>query len=53
MDIIYKRKVNKVKPMNLDKLDNSIFRGSKSWREDMIREKMKNVNPDSDNLYAK
>jgi hypothetical protein len=53
MDIIYKRKVNKVKPMDSDKSDSNIFRGSKFWREDMIREEIKNVNPDLDDLYAK
>jgi hypothetical protein len=39
--------------MDLDKSDNNTPRESKFWREDMIREKTKNVNPDSDNLYAK
>jgi hypothetical protein len=53
MDIIYKRKVNKVKPVDLNKLNNSIPGESKSWREDMIREEMKNINPDSNNLYTK
>jgi hypothetical protein len=53
MDTIYKRKANKVKPVNLDKSDSNTPGRSKSWREDMIREKMKNVNPDLDNLYAK
>jgi hypothetical protein len=53
MNIIYKRKVNKVKPIDSDKLNNSIPEESKSWREDIIREKIKNVNPDPDNLYAK
>jgi hypothetical protein len=53
MDIIYKRKADKVKPVDLDKLNSSIPEKSKSWREDMIREEMKNMNPDSNDLYAK
>jgi hypothetical protein len=53
MDIIYKRKAEKVKPVDLDKLNNSIPRESKSWREDMIRKEMKNVDPDPDDSYAK
>jgi hypothetical protein len=53
MNIIYKRKADKVKPVDLDKSDSNISRKSKSWREDMIREKMKNIDSDSDDLYAK
>jgi hypothetical protein len=53
MDTIYKRKINKVKPVDSDKLNNNIPEGSKSWREDMIRKEMKNMDPDSDDLYAK
>jgi hypothetical protein len=53
INTIYKRKVNKVKPVDSDKLDSNISGRFKSWREDMIRKKMKNVNPDSDDLYAK
>jgi hypothetical protein len=53
MDIIYKRKANKVKPVDSDKLNNSIFGKSKFWREDIIREKMKNMELDLDDLYAK
>jgi hypothetical protein len=53
MDIIYKRKVNKVKPVDLDKLDSSILRKSKFWREDMIRKEMKNMNLNLDDLYTK
>jgi hypothetical protein len=53
MDTIYKRKADKIKPVDLDKSDNSIPGESKSWRENIIREEMKNVNPDSDDLYAK
>jgi hypothetical protein len=53
MDTIYKRKIDKVKPMDSDKSNSSIPGKSKSWREDMIREKIKNVNPDLDDLYAK
>jgi hypothetical protein len=53
MDIIYKRKAEKVKPVDLDELDGSIPGGSKFWREDMIREEMKNVDSDLDDLYAK
>jgi hypothetical protein len=53
MNTIYKRKANKVKPVDSDKSDSSIPGESKSWRENMIREKMKNVDPDSDDLYAK
>jgi hypothetical protein len=53
MDIIYKRKADKVKPINSDKSNNNIPKRSKSWREDIIREKIKNMDPDSDNLYAK
>jgi hypothetical protein len=36
-----------------DKSDNNTFKKSKSWREDMIREKMKNMDPDLDDLYTK
>jgi hypothetical protein len=39
--------------MDLDKLNNNISGKSKSWRENMIREEIKNVNLDLDNLYAK
>jgi len=39
--------------VNLDKLNSNIFKKSKSWRENMIREKIKNVNPDLNDLYAK
>jgi hypothetical protein len=53
MDTIYKRKINKIKSVDSDELDNSILRESKSWRENMIRKKIKNVDPDLDNLYAK
>jgi hypothetical protein len=53
MNTIYKRKADKVKSINLDKLDSSIPKGSKFWREDMIREEMKNVDLDLNNLYAK
>jgi hypothetical protein len=53
MNIIYKRKINKVKPINSDKSDSSIPEKSKSWRENMIRKEIKNVNSDPDNSYAK
>jgi hypothetical protein len=53
MDIIYKRKIDKIKPVDLDELNNNIPGKSKFWREDMIREEMKNVDSDSDDLYAK
>jgi hypothetical protein len=53
MDIIYKRKAEKVKPVDSDKSNGSIPKKSKSWRENMIREEMKNMNPDPDDLYAK
>jgi hypothetical protein len=53
MDTIYKQKINKIKPVDSDKSDNNIFREFKFWREDIIREKMKNIDLDSDNLYAK
>jgi hypothetical protein len=36
-----------------DKSNSSIPEESKSWREDMIREEMKNVNPNPNDLYAK
>jgi hypothetical protein len=39
--------------VDLDKLNNSIPKESKFWREDMIREEIKNVNLDLNNLYAK
>jgi len=39
--------------MDLNKSDNSIFRESKSWRKDIIREEMKNVDLDLDDSYAK
>jgi hypothetical protein len=39
--------------MDSDKLDNNIPEKSKFWRENIIREEMKNVKLDSDNLYAK
>jgi hypothetical protein len=39
--------------MDLNKLDSNTLRESKFWRENMIREKIKNVNPDLDDLYAK
>jgi hypothetical protein len=53
MDTIYKRKVNKVKPVNSDESNNNISKKSKSWREDIIRKKIKNVDLDPDDLYAK
>jgi hypothetical protein len=53
MNIIYKRKTDKIKPVDLDKSDNNIPGKSKSWRENIIRKEMKNVKLDSDNLYAK
>jgi hypothetical protein len=53
MDTIYKRKVNKVKPVDLDELDSNIPGKSKFWRENIIREKIKNVKLDLDDLYAK
>jgi hypothetical protein len=53
MNTIYKRKVNKVKPVNLDKLNSSISGEFKSWRENIIRKKMKNMDLDLDDLYAK
>jgi hypothetical protein len=53
MDIIYKRKTDKVKPINLNELNSNIPEKSKFWRENMIREKMKNIKPDLDDLYAK
>jgi hypothetical protein len=36
-----------------DKLNSNISEESKSWRENMIREKMKNVDLDLNDLYAK
>jgi predicted glycosyltransferase len=39
--------------MDLNKSDSNIPEEFKSWRENMIREEMKNVNPDLDDLYAK
>ena len=39
--------------MNSDKLNNSISKESKFWRENMIREEIKNVNLNLDDLYAK
>jgi hypothetical protein len=53
MDTIYKRKINKVKPVDSDKLNNNIPEKSKSWRENIIREKIKNMDPDLNDLYAK
>jgi hypothetical protein len=53
MDTIYKQKVNKVKPVDSDESDSNIPKESKFWRKDMIREKIKNVDFDSNNLYAK
>jgi hypothetical protein len=53
IDIIYKRKVNKIKPMDSNESDNNTPEKSKSWREDIIRKKIKNINPDPDNLYTK
>jgi hypothetical protein len=53
IDTIYKRKADKVKPVNSDKSDNNTPGKSKSWREDMIRKKMKNLNLNPDDPYAK
>jgi hypothetical protein len=39
--------------MDLNKLDSNISGKSKFWRKNIIREKMKNVDLNSDNLYAK
>jgi hypothetical protein len=39
--------------MDLNKSDSNIPEEFKSWRENMIREEMKNMNPNPDNLYAK
>jgi hypothetical protein len=39
--------------VDLDKSDNNIPGESKSWRENIIRKEMKNVDPDLDDLYAK
>jgi hypothetical protein len=39
--------------VDLDKLNSSIFGKSKSWRENMIRKKIKNVNLDLDDPYTK
>jgi hypothetical protein len=36
-----------------DKSDGSTPGESKSWRENIIREEIKNMNPDSNDLYAK
>jgi hypothetical protein len=41
MNIIYERKIDKVKPIDLDKSNGSIFKGFKFWRENMIREEKK------------
>jgi hypothetical protein len=53
MDTIYKRKADKVKPVDSDKSNSSISEESKFWRENMIREKIKNINPNPDDPYAK
>jgi hypothetical protein len=53
MNTIYKRKADKVKPVNSDKLNGNIPEGSKSWRENMIRKEIKNIDLDLDDLYAK
>jgi hypothetical protein len=53
MDIIYKRKANKIKLVNLNELNSSISGKSKFWRENIIREEMKNMDFDLDDLYAK
>jgi hypothetical protein len=39
--------------VDLDKLNSNISEESKFWREDIIREKIKNMKLDLDNLYAK
>jgi hypothetical protein len=36
INTIYKRKADKVKPINSDKSDNNISGRSKSWRENII-----------------
>jgi hypothetical protein len=36
-----------------DKLNNNISGKSKSWRENMIREEMKNIDLNPNDLYAK
>jgi hypothetical protein len=36
-----------------DKLNSNIPEEFKSWRENIIREKIKNVDPDLNDLYAK
>jgi hypothetical protein len=53
MDTIYNRKTDKVKPVNSDKLNSNIPERSKSWRENIIRKKMKNVELNLNDLYAK
>ena len=38
--------------MDSDKSDNNTPKESKFWREDMIREKMKNMTPDPNDPYT-
>jgi hypothetical protein len=41
VDIFYKRKADKVQPVNLDKSDGSVPGGSIFWREEMIKRELK------------
>jgi hypothetical protein len=42
MDTFYKRKADKVQPVDSDKFDGSVPGGSIFWREEMIKKELKN-----------
>ena len=41
MNTLYKKKTDKVQPVNLDKSDKSVPGGFIFWREEMIKKKLK------------
>jgi hypothetical protein len=43
VDILYKRKADKVQLVDLDKFDGSVPGGSIFWREEMIKKELKNL----------
>ena len=42
VNILYKRKADKVQPVNSDKSDKNVPKESIFWREEMIKKKLKN-----------